>query len=874
MGDFIRHDHCEKCGSSDGKAIYSDGSYFCWVCSNVKPSKEYLDSVKPSKKKGKEVKPMEDEFGEVQKKSKPVITEEQREEIKSSTGYTKENYRGIRAETYKTFGVRHSVDADTGKLHTQYYPVTQGGELVGYKLRELPKQFGGSVGRTGSDCELFGQHLFKKPGKSVVITEGECLLPETKVLTKAGWVTLEDYSIELHGDVMQGDGTFAEPIAKVYKDYEGAIVSYVSGSYQLVMTPEHNMIRLDKNSNQIKVKANDSTKKHLVLPRVVSFKSNSDDLNARLQVMFSADFSFRKEGDIYGAFKKERKIKRCEELLNLANVRFTKTSNEKGYTSFFIHRGHGLNVSKKFNYTRDIDSAATIIDEVVHWDGNYVPNRNQIEYSSNLDENAKFIQTCAHLCGFTSTIMKRENALGNWNKVSIIFGKQTSSTQKGFTEIQYKGKVACLTMPSGSLLVSYNDSISVTGNCDAMSAYQILNDYNERKGYGQYVTAAVSPTIGANCKKQIAGQYKFFDQFEKIYLSFDNDAPGQAAIEDLISVLPKGKVFIMKTKLKDANEYVKNAKDQDYISEFFTAKQYVPAGVVASSDLYERIVSQATLEKVTLPPFAKKLEGMLGGGLVLGHIYNIAAQTGIGKTSIVNEFIYHWIFNSPHMVGVVSMELNAGQYGEALLSRHIQQKLARLSPDEKDKALNSEFIREKGKELFSKEDGSPRFYLVDDRDGTLDQLKDTIEEMIIGSGVKIVVLDVLQDIIEGLGNDEQGLFMKWVKSMIKSHNVSFVLINHMRKKTDGTSSTKVEESDIHGSSTIMKSASANILLSRDKDTDDEIDRNTTHITLSKNRLLGDTGPAGKVFYDKITHVMHDFDEIFPNGKPTTKDGDF
>lgn len=580
---FIRHDPCEKCGSSDGKAIYSDGSYFCWVCSNVKPSKEYLDSVKPSKKKGKEVKPMEDEFGEVQKKSKPVITEEQREEIKSSTGYTKENYRGIRAETYKTFGVRHSVDADTGKLHTQYYPVTQGGELVGYKLRELPKQFGGSIGRTGSDCELFGQHLFKKPGKSVLLCEGEL---------------------------------------------------------------------------------------------------------------------------------------------------------------------------------------------------------------------------------------------------------------------------------------------------DALSAYQILNDYNERKGYGQYVTAAVSPTIGANCKKQIAGQYKFFDQFEKIYLSFDNDATGQAAIEDLISVLPKGKVFIMKTKLKDANEYLKNAKDQDYISEFFTAKQYVPAGVVASSDLYERIVSQATLEKVTLPPFAKKLEGMLGGGLVLGHIYNIAAQTGIGKTSIVNEFIYHWIFNSPHMVGVVSMELNAGQYGEALLSRHIQQKLARLSPDEKDKALNSDFIREKGKELFSKEDGSPRFYLVDDRDGTLDQLKDTIEEMIIGSGVKIVVLDVLQDIIEGLGNDEQGLFMKWVKSMIKSHNVSFVLINHMRKKTDGTSSTKVEESDIHGSSTIMKSASANILLSRDKDTDDEIDRNTTHVTLSKNRLLGDTGPAGKVFYDRITHVMHDFDEIFPNGKPTTKDGDF
>lgn len=559
MANFIRHAPCPQCGSSDNLAIYDDGSYYCFSgCGNVKPSNDIL--------KGKA--PME----ETEKKSKPVITEDQKADIKEKTGYTSENYRGIRADTYKKFGVRHSV-SETDKLLAQYYPVTQDSELVGYKIRELPKHFGGSIGRTGSECDLFGQFMSKKSaGKYVVITEGEI---------------------------------------------------------------------------------------------------------------------------------------------------------------------------------------------------------------------------------------------------------------------------------------------------DAMSAYQMLNDYNRQKGW-DVETPVVSPTIGSNCKKQIANQYEFFKKFEKIYLSFDNDEAGQKVIDDLISVLPKGRVYIMKTRFKDANEFLKNGKEKEYIQDFWDAKQYIPAGVVASSDLYDRIISQSELEKVTLPPFAHKLEEMLGGGFVLGHIYNIAAMSGIGKTSVVNEFIYHWIFHSPYIVGVVSMELNAGQYGEAMLSRHIQQKLARLTVEQKAETLNSEFVKTKAHELFFKEDSSPRFFLVDDRDGTVEQLKHIIEEMIIGSGVKLVVLDVLQDIMEGMTNEEQGLFMKWVKSMIKSHNVCFVLINHMRKTQQGTSTSQVDESDIHGSSTILKSASANILLTRDKAAEDEVKRNTTQVTLSKNRLLGDTGPAGQLYYDKMTHVMYDLDDYFQN----------
>jgi uncharacterized Zn finger protein (UPF0148 family) len=408
----------------------------------------------------------------------------------------------------------------------------------------------------------------------------------------------------------------------------------------------------------------------------------------------------------------------------------------------------------------------------------------------------------------------------------------------------------------------------VGGEEDCHAAYQMLKDYSDSKR-SDFVIAVVSVTTGeTSAAKQIAANYEFLNNFENIIIGFDNDEAGKEGTEKIISSLPKGKVKIATwSKGKDPNEILMKNQARSFISDFYAAKAYVPAGVVGSDQLYEKIVEQALLEKVPLPSFLKKLQDKLGDGLALGHIYNIAAMTSIGKSSIINEMIYHWIFNSPHMIGVVSMELNSGQYGETLLSRHIQLKLAKLTGVDKLSYLNSEAGIKAGKELFSTPEGTPRFYLVDDRDGTVEQIQETIEQMIISSGVKLIVIDPLQDLIEGMSNEDQGLFMKWCKSVIKSHNVSFVLINHMRKKNNGDDSIKVSESDIMGSSTISKSASANILLARDKEAEDQIERNTTYVTLPKSRLTGDTGSAGKIYYDNNTHTMYDFDDYFSTTIP-------
>lgn len=400
--------------------------------------------------------------------------------------------------------------------------------------------------------------------------------------------------------------------------------------------------------------------------------------------------------------------------------------------------------------------------------------------------------------------------------------------------------------------------IVTEGELDALSAYQMLNDYNKRKG-SEFETAAVSATTGAQSVKQIANAYKFLDSFENIILCMDNDKAGQEAIEDLVKVMPKGKVKIMKMRMKDPNEYLTSNREKEFLSDFYNAEPYVPVGVMGSGELYNKIVNQAKLPKFRFPHFMKGLNDMFPSGVPLGHIVNIGAGTGLGKTSFVNEMIYDWIFHSPYKIGIVSMELDAGQYGEVMLSRHLSRKLS-LIPDEnvKQRLIESDETREKANELFMNGE-EHRFYLLDNRDGTIEELQNTIEEMIVSCGCQIIVLDPLQDVLDGLTNDEQAVFMKWLKGMIKSHKVTFILINHMRKSQAGASHG---EEDFHGSSTIIKSASANIILQRDKNHDDLVERNTTYVFLVKNRICGLTGPAGAVFYDNETHTLHDKDEYF------------
>lgn len=404
----------------------------------------------------------------------------------------------------------------------------------------------------------------------------------------------------------------------------------------------------------------------------------------------------------------------------------------------------------------------------------------------------------------------------------------------------------------------------VGGEEDRLAAHHMLRSYQASKNMTNAPAwAVVCPMTGEGSVRQIKHKpnWDWLNSFDQIILGYDNDEAGKAAVEKLTKILPKDKLYIAEWPEKDPNKCLNEGKQKEFISAYFSAAKHTPAGIVGSGNLLQHIRARAGVEKISLPPFAATMQDMMAGGIPLGYIVNAAAPSGAGKSSLVNEFIYHWIRNSPHRVGVVSLESDLGEYGELLLSRHIGKKIALMrDEDEKQKYLDSVEVEVAAEELFKDEYGVDRFDLLDDQGGMdIDDFKQKCQYMTRGLGCKVIVIDPLTLLLSGRGNEEIDEFMSWQKKFIKSENCTFFNICHVRKNSSGqkanSTGASIHEEDIKGSGSILQVGGCNILFMRDKEAEDPVERNTTKVVMSKCRWTGITGPAGEIYYDNNTHTL-------------------
>lgn len=201
---------------------------------------------------------------------------------------------------------------------------------------------------------------------------------------------------------------------------------------------------------------------------------------------------------------------------------------------------------------------------------------------------------------------------------------------------------------------------------------------------------------------------------------------------------------------------------------------------------------------------------------------------------------------------------------------HVGNKLTLMSNEEGLDFLGQDINKEAGQKLFVAEDGTDRFYLVEDRSSKINIIQDLIEQLIIGCNCKVIIIDPLQDLFAGLSNEQQEEHMAWQKILIKLYGVCLINVNHTRKASSSKEAASlgnmIAEEDIQGSSTVYKSAKINILLQRNKMAEDELEKNTTYAWISKNRDTGMTGLADKIIYDNQTHTLYseeDYRSLFP-----------
>ena len=132
--EFIRHEPCSNCGSSDANGIYTDGHTYCFSCHHYTAGNDTQHTHQMQSNVTFK--------GSAQRLQKRNISEK-----------TCEFYKIYRDETHLRF------------------PYFDGsGRLQGFKTKTKLKQF--KYEGVSTDT-LFGQHLFPTSGKRIVITEGE-----------------------------------------------------------------------------------------------------------------------------------------------------------------------------------------------------------------------------------------------------------------------------------------------------------------------------------------------------------------------------------------------------------------------------------------------------------------------------------------------------------------------------------------------------------------------------------------------------------------------------------------------------------------------------------------------------------------------------
>ena len=141
--DFVRHEPCDKCGSSDANALYTDGSMWCFSCSTY-TSGEAEEDVTP-------------------------LPPGQKPDNSLLIGSVKElRARQIDEATCRKFDYRvGDYQGQTVQIAT--YKDRQG-KSVAQKIRTKDKQF--SVVGNAKEMGLYGQHLWSA-GKKIVVCEGE-----------------------------------------------------------------------------------------------------------------------------------------------------------------------------------------------------------------------------------------------------------------------------------------------------------------------------------------------------------------------------------------------------------------------------------------------------------------------------------------------------------------------------------------------------------------------------------------------------------------------------------------------------------------------------------------------------------------------------
>jgi DNA polymerase I-like protein with 3'-5' exonuclease and polymerase domains len=353
----------------------------------------------------------------------------------------------------------------------QEYRTTQ--KLLDTYGRSFLENIDPITGRVHSEIDQLGAESGRTSS-----SKPNCFSPDTEVLTPRGWVRFDrldkaDKVAEYDPD--SGDIRFSHPIAYIENDFEGELLHLHTEQEQIDMlvTPDHDCLLRHRKTGQFrKFSASNYVEDwhQIVAGGYVGgdqkFTKDEVIVICALQADGSvtdhiADFTFRKS----------RKIHRlCTALRNLhIPFRFYERMDGGTRISFkWSNAPNWLREKKMFGpWLMDLDRStlSMLAEEIWFWDGCFSRHSH---YSSSIKTNADWVQIVQILSGVRAKLRpyrnSNPNAALNW-QVDSSTRPYVMTSNRMITPVPYKGKVYCVTMPWGTVVIRRNNTVAITGNC-------------------------------------------------------------------------------------------------------------------------------------------------------------------------------------------------------------------------------------------------------------------------------------------------------------------------------------------------------------------------------------------------------------------------
>lgn len=368
------------------------------------------------------------------------------------------------------------------------------------------------------------------------------------------------------------------------------------------------------------------------------------------------------------------------------------------------------------------------------------------------------------------------------------------------------------------------------GELDAMSCYQMSGS--------KY--PCVSVRSSSSARKDCEATFKYLNSFERIYLCFDSDEPGQKAVKEVASLFDPNKVYhVHLNRFKDANEYLlAGAKDQ-FLSEWWNAKPYLPKGIVGDYASIKDILKKEDASSIASYPY-RTLQSMTYG-IRSKEVILLTAQEKIGKTEVLRSFEHHLLKTTDYNTGIIHLEESEKRSIQGLVGYELQ---VPVHLPDSNITLDETIL---SYQKLTKRDNRCFFYSHFGSDDP-QVILDMIRYMVVACHCKFIFLDHITMLVTGFQNEDERKTLDFLSThlgmMTRELDFTLFLVSHVN-----------DDGKTRGSRNISKIADLLLHLDRDIESSSTDERNKTHLLIKGNRFASHSGPAGTLWFDPVSFTL-------------------